>query len=188
MNSASTVRESAGQPVQIEALKLVEPATGWHRIGSGKHLAIFVVIVFVVAAISGLAPPGEWYGALNKPPWTPPNWLFAPAWTLLYLLVAGAGWIIFANALTASTKVLWSVQLIVNAAWSPLFFGAKQMGLALVDVTAMSVLTLVLIVVLLRDVFTWGRLAAILLIPYWIWVTFAAALNASIWLRNPIGG
>ncbi|MFK7965075.1 MAG: TspO/MBR family protein [Burkholderiaceae bacterium] len=164
----------------------MEPVTGWRQIGSGKHLAIFVAIVFVVAAIGGLAPPGEWYEALNKPPWTPPNWLFGPAWTLLYLMVAVAGWIIFTHAPTATTKILWSVQMVVNAAWSLLFFGAKEIGIALIDVTAMSVLALVLIIVLLRHVFAWSRLAAVLFMPYWVWVTFAGALNASIWLRNPV--
>jgi len=178
----------AAQPVAEQALHLVEPepVTGWRQLGSGKHLAIVVVIVFLVATIAGLAPPGQWYETLNKPAWTPPNWLFGPAWTVLYLMIAIAGWIIFTHATTATTKILWSAQLVVNAAWSLLFFGAHQMGLALIDVIAMSALALALIVVLLRDVFPWSRLAALLLIPYWLWVTFAAALNASIWLRNPV--
>jgi len=181
--------EQIKQPAQSEALFLAEPVNapqGWRQIGSGKRLLVFLVIVFLVASLAGLAPPGPWYEALNKPDWTPPNWLFGPAWTVLYLMIAVAGWIIFSNAPTATTKVLWSVQLVLNAAWSQLFFGAQQIGFALIDVTAMSVLALVLIVVLLRQVFAWSRLAALLFVPYWLWVSFAGALNASIWMRNPV--
>lgn len=181
------MKDSSDRTVEIEALQLVEPVTGWRRIGSGKHLAIFIGIVFVAAALAGIAPPGEWYEALDKPPWTPPNWLFGPAWTVLYLMIAVAGWIIYTHATTVTPKILWAVQIVLNSAWSLLFFAAQQLGIALIDAAAMSVFSLVLIIVLLRHVFAWSRLAALLFIPYWIWVTFAGILNASIWLRNPSG-
>ncbi len=164
-------------------LTVAEPQTGAFRLGSWRTLLIFFVLVFLVAAVSGLFPPGAWYDGLSKPDWTPPNWLFGPAWTVLYLLLAIAGWLIYSHAPGKSARLLWAGQLALNAAWSWLFFGLHQPGWALLDVMLMSALSLALIVLLFKDVFAWSRLAGLVLIPYWAWVTFAAALNASIWMR-----
>lgn len=166
-----------------EPLTLLEPQTGFTRLGSWRLLLIFVVIVFLVAAVSGLFPPGAWYESLDKPGWTPPGWLFGPAWTVLYLLVAVAGWLIFTHAPGKLARLLWVVQLALNAVWSGLFFGLHQLGWAFTDVLLMSAVTLALIVILFRDVFAWSRLAGLVLIPYWLWISFATALNASIWMR-----
>lgn len=181
--STSSARQSS-TPQVAETLELASPLPAFSSLGSGRLLLIFVVLVFLVAALSGLSPPGEWYETLDKPVWTPPNWLFGPAWTVLYLLIAVAGWLIFTHATSNTTRVLWGVQLALNALWSFLFFGQQLMGAALVNVVLMSAVALVLIVALLRDVYPWSRMAAVLTMPYWTWVTFAACLNASIWLRN----
>ncbi len=155
--------------------------------GSFRLLLIFLLVVFAVGSLGALFPPGAWYQTLDKPPWTPPDAVFAPTWIVLYVLVAIAGWLIFTHAPGKAPRLLWALQLALNAAWSWLFFGEYLIGWALLDVLLVSAMTFVLIVHLLRNVFTWSRLAAIVLMPYWAWVTFAAALNASIFLRAAAG-
>ena len=180
-----SVSRSAQSRTDLTAEQLVAvPAIAPARMGSWRNLLIALVVVFLVAALGAFSPPGPWYETLSNPAWTPPNWLFGPAWTVLYVLVALAGWLIFSHAPSRVTKVLWGLQLALNAAWSWLFFGQHLVGLALLDVALMVLATLALIVVLLRDVYSWSRLAAIVLVPYLLWISFATALNASIWLRN----
>lgn len=182
---ASRAAGAAAEPRLPAAERLIAvPPVAPVRLGSWRNLLIALVVVFLVAALGAFSPPGPWYETLSKPDWTPPNWLFGPAWTVLYVLVAIAGWLIFSHAPSRDTKILWGLQLAFNAAWSWLFFGQHLVGLALLDVALMALTTLTLIVVLLRDVYPWSRLAAILLVPYVLWISFATALNASIWLRN----
>lgn len=125
--------------------------------------------------------PGEWYAGLRKPQWTPPNWLFAPAWTVLYIAVAVAGWLVWRNRRRVDAALmLWGLQLATNAAWSWLFFGLHRPGLALLDILAM----LGLIVGFIDAARHINRTAALLFVPYALWVTFAGALNCAIWLMN----
>ncbi len=175
---------SAGASSQESLVAVPASVPGIERFGPLRLLLIMLLVVFVVAALGAFSSPGTWYEALNKPAWNPPNWIFGPVWTLLYLMVAVAGWLIFSNAPNPLTRVLWGVQLAFNAAWSWLFFGQQIVGIALFDVLLMSATTLILIIALLRDVFPWSRLAAVLLVPYWLWISFATALNASIWFLN----
>ncbi|MDJ0958714.1 MAG: TspO/MBR family protein, partial [Arenicellales bacterium] len=100
----------------------------------------FVLLVSAVAATGAMFKPGAWYEALAKPAWTPPNWLFPVAWTLLYLMIAVAGWLVwravgFSGAGTAFA--LYFLQLLLNAAWSWLFFGLHRMDLAFVDISVL---------------------------------------------------
>lgn len=143
-------------------------------------LIVFLVIVAAVAAFGAMFVPGPWYEALNKPEWTPPNWLFAPVWTTLYAMVAVSGWLVWQKAGFGPAIVLYGWQLALNAAWSWLFFGRHLVGVALLDIVAL----LVSIIATIALFWPISRPAAILLVPYAAWVGFAAALNASIWRLN----
>lgn len=142
---------------------------------------LFVLGTAATAFVAGLFRPGAWYDALSKPPWTPPNWLFAPVWSLLYLAIAIAGWLVWRRAGASLPLAVWLGQLALNAAWSWLFFGLHRPALALADIVALFVLILVFIVVAAPV----SRPAALLFVPYALWVLYATALNASIVFRNP---
>jgi benzodiazapine receptor len=120
------------------------------------------------------------YQSLEQPSWAPPSWLFGPVWTVLYVLIAVSGWLVWRRSGWTTALTVYAVQLAVNAAWTPLFFGFGEYGLALIDIVVMWVLIGVTIW-LFRPI---SRVAAALLLPYWAWVTFATALNAWIWNAN----
>ena len=149
-------------------------------------LMIFVGLCLAVEVVSGLATRqsvSTWYAALNKPAWTPPGWLFAPVWTVLYISMGVAAWLVWQKRATSAVTpalVLFFVQLVLNGLWSLFFFGQRQIGLGLVDI---GLLWLVLAATL---VLFWmvRPLAGGLLIPYLMWVSFATALNYSIWRLN----
>ena len=143
-------------------------------------LAVFLLLVFGAAALGALFKPGEWHAALAKPSWNPPNWLFAPVWTVLYLMIGVSGWLVWQRAGLGAAMGLYAVQLLLNAAWSWLFFGRHAIGLALVDI----VVLLAAIVATIAAFLPISSVAAGLLVPYALWVTFATALNASIWRLN----
>ncbi|MGV9215387.1 TspO/MBR family protein [Micromonospora sp. RB23] len=145
-------------------------------------LAAFAAAVFVAAAIGGLGVQGtsDEYASLRQPDWAPPSWLFGPVWTVLYALIAVAGWLVWRRVGFSPALWAWTAQLVLNAIWTPLFFGAGRYGLAFAEIVVMW-LAIGLTVVLFARV---SRVAAALLLPYWAWVTFAAALNLSIWRLN----
>ena len=144
-------------------------------------LLVFFILVLGGGLLIGYATlPGAWYASLTKPPFNPPNWIFAPAWTLLYVLVAVAGWRTWLREPTGASMKIWAVQLVLNFLWSPTFFGARMIGPALVVV----VLLLASIVVFIVHVWNRDRLSGWLFVPYAAWVTFATLLNASILLLN----
>lgn len=153
------------------------PSTGGPR--QWWALAGFAVAVFVVAALGSLTVSGSSaeYASLDRPGWAPPSWLFGPVWTVLYAMIAVAGWLAWRRAGFGPAVLAWVVQLALNAAWTPLFFGAGRYGLAFVEIVVLW-LAIGVTVLLFQRVST---LAAALLLPYWAWVTFAAALNYSIW-------
>ncbi len=139
-------------------------------------LGVFVVIVLVVASSGAIFKPGPWYQRLDKPAWTPPNWAFPVVWSALYVMIAVAGWRVYeAAGLVVAPFLAYAVQLVLNAAWSALFFGLKRPGAAFVDVLALNALLFYPI----------DAVAGLLLIPYLMWVTAAACLNFSVWRRNP---
>ena len=155
-------------------------------------LAVISGAVFLTACSGALFKPGDWYETLEKPPWTPPNWVFPVGWTILYILIAYAGWrawtaeVAVGAAFGAATGqtlafVVFGGQLALNAAWSGIFFGLRRMRLALMECAALWILiALNIVLFLLID-----QTAGLLLIPYLCWVTFAAALNAAVLARNP---
>ncbi|MCQ8782868.1 TspO/MBR family protein [Mangrovibrevibacter kandeliae] len=130
-------------------------------------------------AIGYSIQPGSWYAGLAKPFFTPPNWLFAPAWTILYVLVAIAGWRVWRVAAGTATR-LWALQLALNFLWTPVFFGLHRMGAGL----AILLLLLVTILGFVRTAFSADRIAALLFLPYALWVAYASALNAALYILN----
>jgi tryptophan-rich sensory protein len=121
---------------------------------------------------------------LAKPSWRPPNWLFAPVWTVLYLMIAVSGWLVWREAGVAGAKIpltVYAIQLVLNAAWTPIFFGLHRPDLAFFEIVLIW-LSIVATILLFYPIHAG---AAWLLVPYLGWVTFAAALNFAIWSLNP---
>ena len=152
------------------------PAVRW------AGLAGFGLAVAVAALVGALAVTGTTseYASLDRPSWAPPSWLFGPVWTVLYGMIAVAGWLVWRRVGVDRVLAPYLVQLVLNAAWTPIFFGAGRYGWALVDIVALWV-TIGVTAIGFRRV---HKAAAWLLVPYWIWVTYATALNAAIWLMN----
>lgn len=145
-------------------------------------LAAFVAVVAAVALAGSLAVTGAGteYATLRRPSWAPPAAVFGPVWTVLYAMIAVAGWLVWRRAGVGAAVLAYAAQLVLNGLWTPLFFGAGRYGWALVDIGLLW-LGIAVTVLLFRRV---SRVAALLLVPYWLWVTYAAALNAAIWWLN----
>jgi benzodiazapine receptor len=146
-------------------------------------LAAFVVMCFGVSVLGGraVAPAlAIWYPGLAKPAWTPPGWVFGPVWTLLYPLLAVAGWLAWREGRSRAGTLLFLLQLLLNAAWPWLFFGSHRIDLALVCAAMMCLA----IYATIRAFWPVNRGAALLLVPYFGWVGFATVLNAAIWVLN----
>ncbi len=155
------------------------------EIASIIGLACFIAACCLAALPGAWFRPGEWYERLRKPSWNPPNRLFGPVWTILYLMIAVAGWLIWRQAGFAGAGLpmaAYASQLILNAAWTPLFFGLHRPGLGFADIALVWV-SIIATIVLFYPI---HAAAALLLVPYLTWVTFAAALNFSIWRQNAI--
>ena len=146
----------------------------------GKSLMIFVLLVAVAGACGSLAMPDAWYAALAKPSFNPPNWIFAPVWTALYLAMAVAAWRVYRRAGFDAALGLWIAQLVCNAIWSPLFFGAHRIDFALADIVALLVLLIATTILFFRR----DRIAGWLMVPYVAWVSFATLLTFSIFRLN----
>jgi tryptophan-rich sensory protein len=150
---------------------------------SALGLAASFAVVFAAAACGAQFMPGPWYECLSKPPLNPPNWIFGPVWTALYGMMAVAAWRVWRKVGFRGGRnalVLFGLQLIINAAWSALFFGARQPLWALIDIAALWLAILATIWAFARI----DRVAAGLLVPYFAWVTFASYLNAMLWWLN----
>jgi tryptophan-rich sensory protein len=153
---------------------------------AGFGLVVFLAICFGAAGLgSALTGPAiaSWYAALQKPSWTPPNWLFGPVWSLLYLMMALAAWLVWRRvgiAAAAAPLALFGLQLAFNVAWSGLFFALRMPGAAFAEI-------LVLWAFILATLIAFWRVspgAGILMAPYLAWVTLAAALNFAVWTMN----
>ena len=145
-------------------------------------LVPFLVAVGVVAGLGGLAAAGSQstYRALELPPYAPPSWLFGPVWSLLYVMIGIAGWLLWRAGGWDRVMWLWVVQLVLNLGWTPLFFAADMYVAALVEIVLLAGAVALLIA------WSWhrSRVAAWLLVPYLAWVCFATALNAGIVVLN----
>jgi tryptophan-rich sensory protein len=149
-------------------------------------LGFFIVVCLAVAGFSSAFTAGsvrDWYPILRKPSWNPPAWLFGPVWTTLYIMMAIAAWLIWQRrglAHVGSALALFGFQLILNALWSPLFFGLKSPLAGLLDIVPLWAAILVTMISFWKISAT----AGVLLLPYWLWVSFATALNFAIWRLN----
>jgi translocator protein len=161
--------------------------TEYSRSRQAVGLVGWLLVTFVAAAVGSLASveAGAFYAELERPAWAPPGWLFGPVWTLLYLMMAFAAWMVWRERGLLGGKAplgLYLSQLIVNALWSWLFF-VWQLGFS----AFLDVLLLIVLITLMLVAFWRVRTGAgLLLIPYLLWVLFAAALNYTVWQLNPI--
>lgn len=151
--------------------------------GASKYvsLAVFAGLVVAAAQFGGIFRPDAWYAALAKPAWTPPNWVFPIAWTILYVMIALAGWFAWRAAGFGAAIAFWLVQLVANGAWSYLMFGRKEIAAALIDIAVLWVVIVAFILAVRGS----SRAAAWLFVPYLAWVTYAATLNFEVWRLNP---
>ncbi len=154
-----------------------------------RQLAVLLVLLVVclatgvVRAALTAGPVCDWYPTLSKPAWTPPDWLFGPVWTALYVMMALAAWLVWRQAGWAAGRTalgLFAAQLILNAVWSGLFFALRSPASAFADI-------LLLWCAIVATLWSFGRVSAVaagLFIPYLLWVTYAATLNGAIWRMN----
>jgi tryptophan-rich sensory protein/uncharacterized protein YbjT (DUF2867 family) len=176
---AEAVRRAvAGLPAEPPAL------TG---VRSGIALAACLMATFSAAAIGGLLSGGgvgDWYPSLAKPSWTPPGWLFGPVWTLLYFMMGVAAWRVWRRDGILEARLslgVFALHLVFNAAWSGIFFGLREPALAFAEIVALWLLIVATTLLFsARD-----RVAAVLMVPYLTWVSFATALNGAIaWMNR----
>ena len=143
----------------------------------------FLVFLFacVAAGLTGsLFPPGKWYSELNKPVWTPPNWVFPVAWPILYLLMSYSGATLANLESAGSALALWALQISLNTLWTPVFFGLKNLKLGLIIIF----LLLVSVAICTYVFWLYAWISGLLFLPYLAWVVFAAALNAAVFKLN----
>ena len=144
-------------------------------------LIIIIATMMACAATGAIFKPGEWYQGLNKPSWVPPNCMFPLVWTVLYIMIAYAGWLIWQAAGFSLPMLFWAGQAVFNGLWSYFFFGKRRMGLALIDVAALWACILGFIV----SAWPLSQTAALLFLPYLLWVSIAAGLNGTMIKLNP---
>lgn len=145
-----------------------------------RRAIAFLAAAFLPAAIGAPFVRPGYYQRLSKPGWAPPSGVFGPVWTVLYAMIGTAAWLVSERAGSDRALRLWGLQLALNAAWTPLFFGARARGLALVEIAVMWVA----IAATTASFLSRRRLAGALMVPYLAWVTFATALTYEVWRRN----
>lgn len=145
-------------------------------------MAVFLLLVVFAAYIAGSFEAGQWYFTMIKPDWTPPAWVFGPVWGVLYLLMALAMWKVWNSGHVARNGALvwWLLQLVFNVAWSWLFFGLERTGWAMLEL----LLLIGLVIFCVRVFITISKQAALMMMPYLLWLGFAWLLNFSIWRMN----
>lgn len=152
------------------------------RLMAACGLSLFAGFVGSLVMVDGGFRP--WYSSIEKPAFTPPDWLFGPVWTTLYILMGVAAYLVWRRGSESQgvrVALGWFlVQLVLNASWTPIFFGWRRIGLALV----VMVLLWAAIVATIRYFCRVSKLAGMLLVPYLLWVSFAIVLNAAIWRLN----
>ena len=159
---------------------------------SALVLVAFIAISFAVAAFGSIATAGNvdgWYATAEKAAWNPPNFLFGPVWTLLYTLMSVAAWLVWRERSRVNVKpalTVYVVQLVLNAVWTPAFFGLYPLIGAPALWIALAVILAIDVTVLFTMLRLWRvrRLSAWLLVPYWAWVLFATTLNAALAILN----
>lgn len=159
-------------------------ASAPYALTSARNIGALVVFLLLVVggglSIGVFTLPGEWYAGLTKPSFNPPNWIFGPVWSVLYIAIAVAGWRNWQRDRTGTAMKVWGVQMLANFAWSPVFFAAHRIDLAL----SIILLLLVSVAGFIRLSWRQDRVSALLFVPYAAWVGFASALNGAILLLN----
>ncbi len=152
-----------------------------------QKILLCIVATEILGSLGGIITATsvrDWYAALTKPPGTPPNWLFGPVWTILYAMIGTAFALVWHRGEKGPQQrkaiTLFTTQLLLNLAWTPVFFGAHQLGAALVIIISLAA-TIIATILAFRPI---DRLASRLLIPYLIWVSYATYLNAGYWFLN----
>jgi tryptophan-rich sensory protein len=146
-----------------------------------KYVLIFTAMALTVGFVSALLfPPGDWHAALIKPPFNPPNSVFAPVWTTLYVMIGIAGALAWRWDPQSGAVKLWFVQLLLNGLWTVVFFGFHQIEWAVVVILALWWSIVAFIKRTSRELPS----AALLFAPYWLWVSFATVLNGAIAALN----
>jgi tryptophan-rich sensory protein len=153
---------------------------------SWLSLLPFVVVCLAVAGIGALFTNSSvktWYPQLHRPEWTPPNWIFGPVWTTLYLMMAFSAWLVWRGSNWSAARfalLLFAIQLVLNMLWSAMFFGMRRIGPAFAEI----LLLWMMIIATTVAFYSLSLLAAWLLIPYVAWVGLASYLNFRIWQMN----
>ena len=183
--SSSHEREFSDPPHQSQAG--ARARRGWNRtVFDGLGLTFSLALCFTAAAIGAWMTSvslATWYPGLTKPRWNPPDWVFGPVWTLLYVMMAIAAWLVGRNHRWRSAILplgLFGGQLLLNVLWSGLFFALQNPGAVLVDVVLLWLVILATLIAFVRV----KPEAGLLLVPYLAWVSFATALNFAIWRLN----
>ena len=150
-----------------------------------KYLSLFIIllITFLASAIGGFTTTSfkePWYSQIILPSFNPPSWVFAPVWTSLYVMMSIAIWKIWINSFDLELLKLYFIHLFFNGTWSIVFFGFHQIGLALVNL----IIIIIFIIMLMKKYFMRDRLSFYLMIPYFLWSSYALILNSSIFLLN----
>jgi len=150
-----------------------------------KYLSLFFIllITFLASAIGGFTTTSfkePWYSQIILPSFNPPSWVFAPVWTTLYIMMSVAIWKIWINSFDLKLLKLYFIHLFFNGTWSIVFFGFHQIGLALINL----IVILVFIIMLMKKYLIRDRFSFYLMIPYFLWSSYALILNSSIFLLN----
>ena len=145
------------------------------------YFGIFLCACAAAGTTGGMFQPGEWYKSLEKPSWTPPNWLFPVAWTTLYLCMSGAGARVAGMEGSGLALALWALQIALNTLWTPVFFGKRNIRGGLIVLVALWLSVAACMVAL----FMLDWIAGVLFLPYLAWVSTAGALNFSVMRLNP---
>ena len=150
-----------------------------------KYLSLFLIlfITFIASAIGGFTTASfkePWYSQIILPSFNPPSWVFGPVWTALYIMMSVAIWKIWINSFDLELLKLYFIHLFFNGTWSIVFFGFHQIGLALVNL----IIIIIFIIMLMKKYLARDRLSFYLMIPYFLWSSYALILNSSIFLLN----
>lgn len=145
-------------------------------------LLLWIALSYSAAIIGSQFPAQPFYSELNRPAWAPPSWLFGPVWTVLYLLMGIATWLVWLrpHRLRSAALAAFLVQLVLNAAWSWIFFGLRETGIAFAEISVLWIAILITLMLFWKV----RKSAGMLLVPYLVWVGYAAALNYSLWAMN----
>jgi tryptophan-rich sensory protein len=149
-----------------------------------RPLYLFLIATLGVGALASLVTYPQiptWYASLTHPRFAPPNWLLAPIWTTLYIVMAFAAWLVWKKTgLKSPEMVVFALQLALNLAWTILFFGLHRIGAALIEIAVLDMAVLAALLLFLRR----DRLAGLILLPYLAWTGFASVLTQAIWQLN----